>query len=764
MFTVRSSFLFTATGMLLASGLSPMPAGAAPAAGPSTGRTVTFVDAGRPVAVDMLGPKWRPHDDTLECQGGNDIAERLVGRANLGRGDFHVTAELAITNLDRSAAAFTLGSANYFGFAGSHGKVFLTGPWFGARGEPLGDPSEFFHNGRRFRFEAIREGDQFRVVVDGRTVLKRKVSREAVGAPGFTPVRSTMRISYFAAAGNLQPYERPAVHSRRHPPAVVPDPRVRKLPAGFPLGPFVRLPDGGILAVTEREAVISRDDGRTWTERHRLFPPETNFRVRPERALLCTHTGTVILAFLDQSRYHYSWDRKANKPKPDMLLPSYAVRSADGGKTWDTPVMLCRGWCGCIQDMLETRTGSIVIPGQELLFDKGRHATIPYVSTDAAKTWQRTQWLDIGGRGDHAGAIEGTLEQLRDGRLWLLLRSYHGFFYQSFSKDDGEHWTPPEPSPILSTGSPGKLKRLSDGRLVLVWNDIPHPGFKRREELSISFSDDDGRTWTPPRVVARCKGGRVAYTYLFEHRPGVLWLTTMQGGLRGELQVKDFLRDWPRIVAFGDSTTAPRLAVKVYPWLLQRELPTLGLDAWVVNAGVPGNTTRDARRRFARDVLARRPRLVIIQFGINDAAVDVWKHPPATSPRAPLKEFRTNLEYFVQALHKAGVRAVLMTPNPLCWTPKLKELYGKAPYRPEDPDGFNTVLETYADTVRQVAREQQVPLVDVWTLFRNAAAKDKNGLGTLLLDGMHPNDRGHRLVTDALRAVVSRVFRNGRPE
>ncbi len=758
MFSVRPSFLSTATGMLLAAGLSPMPAKAAPAAGPSTGRTVTFVEAGRAVAVDMLGPKWHTRDGTLECGGGNDIAERLVGRANLGRGDFHVTADLTITHLDRSAAAFTLGSDNYFGFAGSHGKIFLTGPWFGARGEPLGAPSEFFHDGRRFRFEAIREGDQLRIVVDGRTVLKRSVSTGAVGAPGFTPVRSTMRISRFTAAGNLQPYERPAVRSRRRAPAVTAGPRVRNLPAGFPLGPFVRLSDGGILAVAEREAVISRDGGRTWTERHPLFRPETNFRVRPERALLCTHTGTVILAFLDQSRHHYSWDRGTNKPKPDMLLPSYAVRSTDGGKTWDTPVILCKGWCGCIQDMIETRTGRIVIPGQELLFDKGRHATIPYISDDAGKTWRRTQWLDIGGRGDHAGAIEGTLEQLRDGRLWLLLRSYRGFFYQSFSKDDGEHWTPPGPSPILSTGSPGKLKRLSDGRLVLVWNDIPHPGFKRREELSISFSEDDGRTWTPPQVVARCKGGRVAYTYVFEPRPGVLWLTTMQGGLRAELQVKDFLCDRPRIVAFGDSTTAPRLAVKVYPWLLQRELSAQGVDAWVVNTGVPGNTSRDGRRRFARDVLARRPRLVIVQFGINDAAVDVWKQPPAESPRVPLEEFRANLVHFVQALRKAGARTVLMTPNPLCWTPKLKELYGKAPYRPDDPDGFNTVLESYAEAVRQVAREQHVPLVDVWTLFRNAADKDKNGLGALLLDGMHPNDRGHRLVADALRSVVSQAL------
>ena len=29
---------------------------------------------------------------------------------------------------------------------------------------------------------------------------------------------------------------------------------------------------------------------------------------------------------------------------------------------------------------------------------------MPYVSSDEGKTWQRTRYLDIGGRGDHAGA------------------------------------------------------------------------------------------------------------------------------------------------------------------------------------------------------------------------------------------------------------------------------------------------------------------------------------------------------------------------
>ncbi len=47
----------------------------------------------------------------------------------------------------------------------------------------------------------------------------------------------------------------------------------------------------------------------------------------------------------------------------------------------------------------------------------------------------------------------------------------------------------------------------------------------------------------------------------------------------------------PKIIAFGDSTTAPREGVTIYADLLRSELPKLGFDALVLNAGVPSSTT-----------------------------------------------------------------------------------------------------------------------------------------------------------------------------
>lgn len=205
-------------------------------------------------------------------------------------------------------------------------------------------------------------------------------------------------------------------------------------------------------------------------------------------------------------------------------------------------------------------------------------------------------------------------------------------------------------------------------------------------------------------------------------------------------------------MAFGDSTTAVRGSTKVYATLLQEELRNVR----IINAGVSGNTTEMARKRFEQDILRHQPQIVIIQFGINDAAVDVWKTPPATEPRVPLERYEANLRHFVQTLKSKNARVVLMTPNPLRWTPKLKEMYGKPPYHPENADGFNVPLEPYCDATRRVAREEGAELLDMQRAFVEQAQKRGVAVDSLLSDGMHPNDNGHRIEADLCASLSSR--------
>ena len=108
--------------------------------------------------------------------------------------------------------------------------------------------------------------------------------------------------------------------------------------------------------------------------------------------------------------------------------------------------------------------------------------------------------------------------------------------------------------------------------------------------------------------------------------------------------------------------------MEIYANCLARELPAKGIKAEIINAGIGGNTTQMAMSRFDKDVLQKNPDLVVIQFGINDSAVDVWKTPPATESRVSKKKYIQNLEKLVETLKTRKCEVILMTPNRMCWT------------------------------------------------------------------------------------------------
>ena len=505
-----------------------------------------FVHEGAPVGVEHMGPAWEKRDGMLVGAPTNTIGHRLLAAKGLGEGDFTVRARVRLVGMRNSAAAFVLGENSFFGFAGGHGKVFVTGPLFGdARGKAIGDPGDFLADGRPFDFVCARQGDTLRILIDGKEAYRQQPFH---GGPipcfGFTPVRATMGIVSFSAEGKPGPLAIPRVFVAKKP---ILHPKASPLPQ-LPQGPFARLGDGAIFTFDETHGLVSRDEGATWQRAAPLFRDAKQFRTRPERALVRTREGVLVLLFLNEAERVYKWDRETNLPLPGMALPTYCLRSEDEGGTWSDPIRLYDGWCGAVRDIIQTDTGALVVPGQELLAAEGRHCTRPYRSADLGKTWTKGRILDIGGQGDHAGAIEPTAVQLLDKRIRMLIRSSHGHFYESWSRDDGQTWDGPKASPIAASGAPAMLERLQDGRLILAWNRPFLDGTQTRQhrtELSLAISGDDGATWSRPVVVATNADGnvnnanRVAYPYLFEAKPGHVWLTTMQGDLRCGFRVDD---------------------------------------------------------------------------------------------------------------------------------------------------------------------------------------------------------------------------------
>ena len=78
-----------------------------------------------------------------------------------------------------------------------------------------------------------------------------------------------------------------------------------------------------------------------------------------------------------------------------------------------------------------------------------------------------------------------------------------------------------------------------------------------------------------------------------------------------------------RIVCIGDSITGVYYhtgGMRAYPEMLQIALQKLHPKAAITvrNAGISGDTSKGGLARMERDVLAHKPHLVTIMFGMND--------------------------------------------------------------------------------------------------------------------------------------------------
>lgn len=328
---------------------------------------------------------------------------------------------------------------------------------------------------------------------------------------------------------------------------------------GLKTGPFVRLDNGGILTIEKNMACISMDEGKTW-EKHSIFTDSSRFDIRIERVLFKSSSGAIILAFAnDKERANWNWDVEI-ADSPGATIPTYAVRSLDGGKTWQDLQKLHDEWTGANRDIIETKDGNIIFTSMMMRHNPGHHTVITYTSKTNGFNWIRSNVIDLGGVGHHSGVTEATIEQLEDGRIWMLMRTNWGFFWEAYSENEGLSWKKFKPTKIDASSAPGLLTRLESGRLLLVWNrrypegetEYPLSGgdgistevarSNHRKELSVMFSEDDGKTWSEPVVIAKAteksKTVNVAYPRVFEAHPGEIWITTTYAGFGGYVSLK----------------------------------------------------------------------------------------------------------------------------------------------------------------------------------------------------------------------------------
>jgi sialidase-1 len=321
------------------------------------------------------------------------------------------------------------------------------------------------------------------------------------------------------------------------------DPRCERLPFNNVLQ-IVELSDGRLLTTEGTGVKTSSDDGKTWSEPRRMYDGPGPGVPTDEMCclLLKARSGAILAVYMDKASDKWVWDEARNEASTDSRLDIWSIRSLDDGKTWIDRQKVFDGCCGALIGMMQTSTGQIVVPMEPLL-ERNRWGTYTCVSGDDGKTWQHGNTIDLGGRGHHDGAMEGTVAELSNGRLLMLLRTNLDRFWEAYSDDGGRYWRELRPSLLDASSSPGWLIRLASGRLALLWNRLylegqntivpgggpaysERPASWQRAELSLAFSADDAKTWTQPVVIVREPGAWLSYPYAIERRPGEIWVIT----------------------------------------------------------------------------------------------------------------------------------------------------------------------------------------------------------------------------------------------
>jgi acyl-CoA thioesterase-1 len=171
----------------------------------------------------------------------------------------------------------------------------------------------------------------------------------------------------------------------------------------------------------------------------------------------------------------------------------------------------------------------------------------------------------------------------------------------------------------------------------------------------------------------------------------------------------------PVIVAFGDSlTSGPGLnPEQTYPALLQQRITSEDYDYHIVNAGVTGDTTSEALRRFDA-ALVPETKILILAIGINDGLRGV---PVATVER--------NISAMIERAQARGIAVLLcgMEAPPV--------------------GGFNYTIEFHRMFTRMADR-YKVPLVPFF-LIGIVGNRELN-----LDDTLHPNAAGHKVIAGTI--------------
>ena len=324
-------------------------------------------------------------------------------------------------------------------------------------------------------------------------------------------------------------------------------------------GSFITLKNGDILfaysyykgkswaddADADIYAVKSSDNGETFSEPFLLYSHTLVNAQNIMAASLCRlENGDLGLLFLA---------KRGN----GLCLP-LLLRSADEGETWSSPVDVFNEedyYCVVNDRIIVGENGRLIVPasrhrvtkwhvvdGESRVLEIDPGTLSVFGSDDDGKTWKA---LYEGGEIPYSRGVKGGLAEpgavhLGNGKIWCFVRNESGRQYECFSEDNGKSFSQLLPSWFTSPEAPMSAKKLSDGRILAIWNPVPKYNGRQdkvdgvltlcRTPFAIAVSTDNGESFKNMQILEDDPKAGFCYTAIHETTDGCVLLGYSAGG------------------------------------------------------------------------------------------------------------------------------------------------------------------------------------------------------------------------------------------
>lgn len=215
---------------------------------------------------------------------------------------------------------------------------------------------------------------------------------------------------------------------------------------------------------------------------------------------------------------------------------------------------------------------------------------------------------------------------------------------------------------------------------------------------------------------------------------------------RSEMMYK-WLLDWPNLARYSqaDADLAP-------PKADEQRVVFMGdsiTDFWdlgkyfpgkpYVNRGISAQTTPQMLLRFRQDVIALKPRVVVILAGTNDIAGN-------TGPLS-LSDIENNYASMSDLAHANDIAVVFSSVTPINdYTPKSQRFFAER--STEKIRELNSWLQNYTQQHGDIYLDYFSHMVDDKGMLRRDLAED----------GLHPNDAGYRIMSDLADKAIAQAL------